>query len=147
MGGHHIDLHPDGSTIYFGSAEGRVFIINRHTLQTEKIVYTGLGTGHTGFSCKRNLAFVINHTDFHITVIDSRNHQVVKNIPVASSRAFKGQKSIGHTFSIDDSQGEFICLASMDGALVRVDMDTLAVKAKFIFDPNGSYTLQGCFVR
>ena len=147
MGGHHIDFHPDKNTIYFGSAEGRIFVVNRHTLQAEKIVYTGSGTGHTGFSPERGLAFVINHTDSHITAIDSRSHEVIKNIPVASSRAATGKKSIGHTFRVDDSRGEFICLASTDGSLVRVDMDTLKVKATFRFSSTGSYPLQGCFVR
>ena len=147
MGGHHIDLHPDGNTIYFGSVEGRIFVVNRHTLKIEKVVYTGLGTGHTDFAEERNLAFVINHTDTHITVIDSRSHEVIKNIPVASSPGRDGRKSIGHTFTIDSEKDEFICLASMDGSLVRINMDTLTVKAKLEFDPNGSYTPQGCFVQ
>ena len=125
MGGHHIDLHPNKTHIYFGSTEGRLFIIDRHTLKVIKILHTGRGTGHTGFSTKRHRAFVINHDDTFISVIDTKSHQVLDHINVASSLGDAAKKSIGHTFSVNDGTGKYYCLASRDGKLVEIDMDSL----------------------
>lgn len=146
MGGHHIDLHPNRTHIYFGSTEGRLFVINRHTLKTEKVLYTGLGTGHTGFSKKRNLAFVINHDDTFISVIDTRSHELIDHVEVTESIRTNEKKLIGHTFKVDDEKGKYYCLASLDGKLIEIDMDRLSITQCLTFDQNGSYTLQGCFI-
>lgn len=147
MGGHHIDLHPNKTHIYFGSTEGRLFVIDRHTLKVIKVIHTGRGTGHTGFSTKRNRAFVINHDDTFISVIDTQSYQVLGHINVASSLGDAAKKYIGHTFSVNERTGKYYCLASRDGKLVEIDMDSLKINRTLEFDKNGSYTLQGCFLQ
>ena len=147
-GGHHIDLHPNKECIYFGSAEGNLYIINRSKLKIEKQLKTRPGTGHTGFSKKYNRAFAINHDDQCITAIDSEQHTVIKNIKIVEDdNDTTDRKLIGHTFKVDDREGKYYCLSSAEGTLIKIDIENLSIIEKLKFDPTrDSYTPQGCFV-
>jgi DNA-binding beta-propeller fold protein YncE len=126
MGSHHADFHPDGVHIYVGSAEGHVFVINKYSMKVVAMIETGLGSGHTTFVPSRNLAFVTNHNDTFMTVIDTTNHSWLAQIEVASS-ASPDYKSQAHTSSVSPVERFFYSAASHDGVFFEIDVETLEV--------------------
>jgi hypothetical protein len=142
MGAHHADFHPDGIHIYIGSAEGHVFVINKDTMSVETMIETGAGSGHTTFAPMRNLAFVTNHNDTYMTVIDTTNHSWLKNIKVAMS-ASPDYKSQAHTSSVSLDMNYFYSAASHDGVFFEIDMDKLEVSRTLYL---GGNILMGSFM-
>jgi len=142
MGAHHADFHPDGIHIYIGSAEGHTFVINKNSMKVVTMIDTGAGSGHTTFAPMRNLAFVTNHNDTYMTVIDTTDHSFLKNIEVASS-ASPDYKSQAHTSGVSLDMKYFYSAASHDGMFFRIDMDTLEVEDKLYL---GGNVLMGSFI-
>jgi len=126
MGSHHADFHPDGVHIYIGSAEGHVFVVNKNSMKVVTMIETGIGSGHTTFVPIQNLAFVTNHNDIYMTVIDTIHHRRIKNIEVAGS-ASPTYKSQSHTSGVSPDQKYFYSTASHDGVFFAIDTDTLEI--------------------
>ena len=124
MGSHHADFHPDGIHIYIGSAEGHVFVVDKNTMDVVTMIETGLGSGHTTFVPMHNVAFVTNHNDIYMTVIDTINHTWLRDIEVASPPP-TGHKSQSHTSGVSTDQRYFYSAASHDGVFFRVDVETI----------------------
>ena len=122
MGSHHADFHPDGVHIYVGSAEGHVFVVNKNSMDIVTMIKTGKGSGHVTFAPMHNLAFVTNHNDTFMTVIDTTTHTFLKDIVVASS-ADPGYKSQSHTSGISPDMRYFYSAASHDGVFFEIDME------------------------
>ena len=126
MGSHHADFHPDGVHIYIGSAEGHVFVVNKDSMEIVTMIDTGAGSGHTTFAPMRNLAFVTNHNSRYMSVINTTDHTLVKNIVVADS-ASSEYKSQSHTSSVSPDMRYFYSAASHDGVFFEIDMETLEI--------------------
>lgn len=141
MGSHHADFHPDGIYIYIGSAEGHIFVINKNTMAIEKMLDTGKGAGHTTFLAMHDQAIVTNHNATYMTVIDTTNHQVIKNIEVASS-ASSDYKSQSHTSGVSLDMRYFYSAASHDGTFFRIDLETGKIEYLYV----GGNILMGSFV-
>ncbi|HEC06670.1 MAG TPA: hypothetical protein ENJ12_07450 [Thiolapillus brandeum] len=142
MGVHHADFHPDGVHIYIGSAEGHLFVVNKDTMEVENMIETGKGSGHTTFAPMHDLAFVTNHNDTYMTVIDTSNHSWLKNIEVASS-ASPDYKSQAHTSGVSPDMKYFYSAASHDGVFFEIDLDTLEVSRTLYV---GGNILMGSFI-
>lgn len=141
MGSHHADFHPDGQSIYMGSAEGHVFVINKTTMEIDAMVEAGTGAGHTTFLPMRDQAIITNHNSTFVTVIDTVNHQFVRNVEVASS-ASPDYKSQAHTSGVSLDMKYFYSAASNDGVFFRIDLDTWEVEKTYI----GGNLLMGSFI-
>ena len=141
MGSHHADFHPDGKTIYIGSAEGHTFVINKEYMSIEAMIDTGAGAGHTTFLPMRDQAIITNHNATYMTVIDTVNHEFVRNIEVANS-ASPEYKSQAHTSGVSLDMKYFYSTASHDGVFFRIDLDTWQVDETYI----GGNLLMGSFV-
>ena len=126
MGSHHADFHPDGVHIYVGSAEGHVFVINKNSMKIVTMIETGMGSGHTTFVPGHDRAFVTNHNDTYMTVIDTTDHSWLMNIEVASS-ASPDYKSQAHTSSVSPDGAYFYSAASHDGVFFEIDVENLVV--------------------
>jgi len=122
MGSHHATFHPDGVHIYIGSAEGHVFVVHKNSMKIVTMIDTGKGSGHVTFAPMHNLAFVTNHNDIFMTVIDTTNHTFLKNIVVADS-ADPGYKSQSHTSGISPDMRYLYSVASHDGVFFEIDME------------------------
>lgn len=142
MGAHHADFHPNGIHIYIGSTEGHVFVVNKDSMSVETMIETGVGSGHTTFAPMRDLAFVTNHNDTYMTVIDTTDHSWLKNIEVASS-ASPNYKSQAHTSAVSPDMKYFYSAASHDGVFFEIDMETLEVTRTLHLDGNA---LMGSFI-
>lgn len=141
MGSHHADFHPDGAYIYIGSAEGHTFVIDKNTMQIQAMVDAGTGAGHTTFLPMRDQAIITNHNATYMTVIDTINHQFVKNVEVANS-ASPDYKSQAHTSGVSLDMKYFYSTASHDGTFFRIDLDTWQVDKTYI----GGNLLMGSFI-
>jgi len=122
MGSHHADFHPDGVHIYIGSAEGHVFVVHKNSMEIVTMIETGKGSGHTTFVPAHNLAFVTNHNDTFMTVIDTTDHSLETNIEVATS-AHSTYKSQSHTSGVSPDMRYFYSAASHDGVFFEIDME------------------------
>lgn len=129
MGSHHADFHPDGIHIYVGSAEGHVFVINKNSMKIETMIETGKGSGHTTFVPMYDRAFVTNHNDTYMTVINTIDHSWLMNIEVADP-APSGYKSQAHTSSISPDGKYFYSAASYDGVFFEIDVENLVVSRR-----------------
>jgi hypothetical protein len=143
MGVHHADFHPDGTHIYIGSTEGHLFVVNKDTMKVETMIDTGAGSEHTTFAPMHELAFVTNHNDTYVTVIDTSNHTWLKNIEVASS-ASPDYKSQSHTSGVSPDMKYFYSAASHDGVFFEIDLDSLEVSRTLYL---GGNILMGSFIR
>jgi len=141
MGAHHADFHPDGIHIYVGSAEGHLFVIDRDTLKFAAMIDVGVGAGHTTFAPSRNLAIVTNHNSTYMSVIDTKEHKLLRNITVANS-ASPGYKSQAHTSGISLDMKYFYSAASHDGVFFRIDLDTWELTELYL----GGNPLMGSFI-
>ena len=141
MGSHHADFHPDGVYIYIGSAEGHTFVIDKNTMAIEAMIDTGTGAGHTTFLPMRDQAIITNHNATYMTVIDTVNHQFVRNVEVANSDSLD-YKSQAHTSGVSLDMKYFYSTASHDGVFFRIDLDTWQVEKEYI----GGNLLMGSFI-
>jgi len=126
MGSHHADFHPDGVHIYIGSAEGHVFVVNKNSMQIETMIETGKGSGHTTFVPEHGRAFVTNHNDKYMTVIDTDSHEKIKDIQVAETESSK-YKSQAHTSGVSSDSMFFYSAASHDGVFFEINVLTLEI--------------------
>jgi len=141
MGAHHADFHPDGNSIYVGSAEGHVFVINKHSMEIETMIDAGPGAGHTTFLPMRNQAIITNHNATYMTVIDTDTHSLIRNVEVANS-ASPEYKSQAHTSGVSLDMRYFYSAASHDGVFFRIDLDSWEVSKTYI----GGNLLMGSFI-
>lgn len=126
MGSHHADFHPDGVHIYVGSAEGHVFVVNKNSMKVVTMIETGAGSGHTTFVAMHDRAFVTNHNDTYMTVINTIDHSWLMNIEVASS-ASPDYKSQAHTSGVSPDSAYFYSAASHDGVFFEIDVENLVI--------------------
>ncbi|MGB5396368.1 MAG: hypothetical protein WBN96_04415 [Gammaproteobacteria bacterium] len=141
MGAHHADFHPDGNTIYIGSAEGHVFVIDKTSMEVIAMLEAGAGAGHTTFLPMRDQAIITNHNSTFMTVIDTDNHTLVRHVEVANS-ASPDYKSQAHTAGVSLDMKYFYSAASHDGVFFRIDLDSWEVTKTYI----GGNLLMGSFI-
>lgn len=126
MGSHHATFHPDGVHIYIGSAEGHVFVVHKNSMKIVTMIDTGKGSGHVTFAPMHNLAFVTNHNDTFMTVIDTTTHTFLKNIevtePIPPEDMYK-YKTQSHTSGVSPDMRYFYSAASHDGVFFEIDME------------------------
>jgi hypothetical protein len=129
MGSHHADFHPDGVHIYIGSAEGHVFVVNKNSMQIVTMIDTGFGSGHTTFVAKHNVAFVTNHNDIYMTVINTTDHSYKQDIVVAKGDGDEPTpyKTPAHTSSVSPDMNYFYSAASHDGVFFEINVEELKI--------------------
>jgi len=142
MSSHHADFHPDGEHIYTGSTEGHLFIIDSLSMTVEKVIETGLGTGHTRFVPAKDLAIVTNHHDTFLTVIDSKKHRKIKDVTVSGPKT-QGQILQSHTNFVSPDSMHYYAFASDNGIFFEFDLDSLEVSRTLY---TGGAPVQGSFI-
>jgi len=132
MGVHHLNFLKDQKTIYVGSDEGNLFIVDYTTspMSIVKTVEAGMGAGHTDEMEHGNMAVVINHKDSFITLMDTTTHEKIADINVSNLDAselgvVQTQSHPKYHFSKDGRY--FYMFLTEEGALVKVDLTTKQV--------------------
>jgi len=143
MGGHHLDFLRDGKTLYAGSKEGHLFVVDYSTtpMHIVKAIDVGKGAGHSIEMKNQNKAIVINHTDKFISLIDTATHTKIKDIVVSQlPDSDVGQVQIqAHTqYRFSDDEKYFYMALTEEGKLIKVNLDTGAVTSA---DVGGKLTM------
>jgi YVTN family beta-propeller protein len=129
MGVHHLNFLKDQKTIYVGSDEGNLFIVDYSVtpMRVIKTVQAGLGAGHTDeMKHGGGIAIVINHKDSFITMMNSLTNEKIADIEVSNlSKDELGevqtQSHPKYHFSQDGRY--FYLFLTEEGALVKVDLE------------------------
>jgi len=128
-GVHHHNFLADKKTIYVGSKEGTLTVVDYSTtpMHIVKTVAAGKGAGHTAELKSKNLAVVINHTDKFVTVMNTLNHTKIADIQVsniddAEVGVVQTQSHPEYYFSKDGRY--FYVFLTEEGALAKVDLIT-----------------------
>jgi len=125
MGVHHLNFLKDQKTIYVGSDEGTLFVVNYTTtpMQIVKTVQAGKGAGHTDEMKHNNIAVVINHKDKFITLMNTKNHTKIANIVVSYLDEVGTKQTQSHPKYHFSKDGRYFYLfLTEEGALVKVDL-------------------------
>ena len=129
MGVHHLNFLKDQKTIYVGSDEGNLFVVDYTTspMSIVKTVKAGMGAGHTDEMKHNNIAVVINHKDSFITLMNTQTHEKIADIEVSNLAkdelgSVQTQSHPKYHFSKDGRY--FYMFLTEEGAFVKVDLTT-----------------------
>ena len=132
MGIHHLNFLKDQKTIYVGSDEGTLFVVNYTSspMNIIKTVQAGMGAGHTAETGHSNVAIVINHKDSFITLMNTQTHDKIADIEVSNLSkdelgSVQTQSHPEYHFSPDGRY--FYLFLTQEGALVKVDLTSKKV--------------------
>jgi len=134
MGVHHLNFLNDQKTIYVGSDEGNLFIVDYsgEEMKINKILKAGLGAGHMdemkhGYN---NMAIIINHKDKFITVMDTKTNTKIADIEVSQlpdSKIGEVQTQAHPKYYFSPDGRYFYMFLTEEGALVKVDLSARKV--------------------
>ena len=131
MGVHHLNFLKDQKTIYVGSDEGNLFVVDYTTspMTLVKTVKAGMGAGHTAEMehGKNDIAVVINHKDSFITIMNTKTHEKIADVEVSKLAkdelgSVQTQSHPKYHFSKDGRY--FYMFLTEEGAFVKVDLTT-----------------------
>jgi len=125
MGIHHLNFLKDQKTIYAGSHEGTLFVVDYTTapmrvIKTEK---AGIGAGHADEMEHGNLAVIINHKDTFITIMNTSTHTKIADIKVSNLTTITGQTQSHPHYHFSKDGRYFYLFLTEEGALVKVDLE------------------------
>lgn len=128
MGGHHAGFSKAGGRyIYMGSKEGTLNIIDNRTFQVVKTIPVGKGAGHRTLVTTpsgRHYAFITNHTDTFVSVIDTDTNKKVIDITVSGPQR-NSTALQSHTARVSPDGKYYYNFATDNGYLFRIDTETL----------------------
>ena len=127
---HHSGVSPDGKYLVVPVLDGKVYFINRETMDIEKVIEAKLGAAHIEFSDKENLAIITNHFSNFLTIVDMRTLRVKKSIRIGFNHEFDSNHKhlFQPHFSYVDPSGEFYyTFATQDGDFLKIDLKTLEI--------------------
>lgn len=132
-GGHHLDFLKDGKTLYAGSKEGHLYVVDYSTtpMYIVKTIDVGKGAGHTAVMKHQNIAVIINHSDKFISLINTTTHTKIKDITVSQlPDSDVGNVQIqAHTqYHFSDDEKYFYMALTEEGELIGVNLNTDVVK-------------------
>ncbi len=124
MGIHHLNFLKDQKTIYAGSQEGTLFVVDYTTtpmtlIKTEK---AGIGAGHADEMKHNKLAIIINHKDSFITLMNTSTHTKIADIEVSNLTTITGQSQSHPKYHFSKDGRYFYLFLTEEGALVKVDL-------------------------
>ncbi len=142
---HHGDFNPDGKTMYVGSGDGTMFIVDYDLMVIEKTIKAGKGAGHTMMAKQKHLAIVVNHKDSFVTIVNSLTNEKIKDINVSEEDSTLGNTIQAHPkYHISADGNHFYSFLTQEGALYELDLNDLNVTRRLNF---GGKPAQGCFVK
>ncbi len=130
---HHSGVSPDGKYLVVPVLDGKVYFIDRATMDVVKVVEAKLGAAHIEFSDKENLAIITNHFSNFLTIIDMATLTVKKNIQIGFHHTFDPDHKhlFQPHFSYVDPSGEYYyTFATQDGDFLKIDLRTLEIVDK-----------------
>jgi len=126
---HHAGISPDGKYFVAPVSDGKVYFINRETMQTEKILEAKLGAAHVEFSTSQNVAVITNHFDRHLTIIDMETLTIKKHLRISDHWFDSSNKHLlqPHFSYLSEDGRYFYTFATQDGDFLKIDLQTLEI--------------------
>lgn len=128
MGGHHAAFSKAGGKyIYMGSKEGTLNIIDNDSFTVVKTIPVGKGAGHRTLITTpsgKHYAFVTNHADTFVSVIDTDTNTKVKDITVSGPQR-NGTTLQAHTARVSPDGRYYYNFATDNGYFFRINTETL----------------------
>jgi YVTN family beta-propeller protein len=125
MGVHHLNFLKNQKSIYVGSDEGNLFIIDYSStpMKITKIVEAGKGAGHTYEMKHNSIAVVINHKDSFISLMNTKTDEKIADIKVSTLDSLDGVQTQSHPQYHFSKDGRYFYLfLTEEGALVKIDL-------------------------
>lgn len=129
---HHAGISPDGNYFVVPVFDGKVYFINRKTMEIDKILHAKLGAAHIEFSASQKVAIVTNHFDEHLTIIDMNSLTVKRQLRISNHHFDSSNKHLLQPhFSYLSKDGRyFYTFATQDGDFLKIDLKTLEIIEK-----------------
>jgi len=124
MGVHHLNFLKNKNTIYVGSDEGTLFVVDySSTMRIVTILQAGRGAGHADELKHANLAIIINHKDTFITLVNTQTHTKIADIEVTLLNQVGTVQTQSHPQYHFSKDGRYFYLfLTEEGSLVKVDL-------------------------
>jgi len=130
MGAHHGDFVANSKLLYVGSKEGMMYIINYDKMEIETRLEAGYGAGHSFMIPERNIAITINHKDKFVTVFDTKNSEIIKDLVVSNlpDSAVSNVTIQAHpSYYVSKDLKYFYMFLSEEADFIKIDLDLLEV--------------------
>jgi hypothetical protein len=129
---HHAGISPDGKYLVVPVFDGKVYFINRKTMDVEKTLQAKLGAAHIEFSAQEGLAVITNHFAQELTIIDMKTLSVKKNLRISNHGFNPNEKHLlqPHFSYISPDGRYFYTFATQDGDFLKIDLQTLEIVDK-----------------
>lgn len=133
---HHSGLSANQDYLLVPILDGKVYVIDRHSMQIEKTVIAKLGAAHVNVSESQNVIVVTNHFDEHVTILDGTTFDVLKHIPISTHPFDPNNKHLMQPhFSYIGPEGRYYyTFATHDGMFIKIDLKTLEVVEELFTD-------------
>ena len=125
MGVHHLNFLKNQKTIYVGSDEGTLFIVDYSStpMKITKTIKAGKGAGHTDEMEHKSLAVVINHKDSFITLMNTQTDEKIADIKVSNLDEVGTVQTQSHPqYHFSEDGRYFYLFLTEEGAFVKVDL-------------------------
>ncbi len=136
---HHGNITPDKKYYVAPVSDGKVYFIDRKTMQIAKEIRTnldnlnkGLGAAHIEFSASQKLAMVTNHFSNYLTVIDMsspdvKDYTIMAQIKIGEVAFDPNEPHLmqPHFALVGEDGRYFYTAASHEGIFIRVDLEKL----------------------
>ena len=130
---HHAGVTPDGKYLIVPVSDGKVYIIDRKSMNIIKVLPAKLGAAHIEFSKSRNLAIVTNHFSNILTFIDLDDLSIKKELRIGFHHQFdpNDKHLFQPHFSYVSPDGQYYyTFATQDGDFLKIDLDSLEIVDK-----------------
>ena len=129
---HHGGISPNGEHFYATNLDGKTYIIDRESMEIEKVIETGLGAGHVQFSEAENVAIITSHFATYVTIIDLDTLEVKAEIEISNTQFDEDNRKLMqlHNPLVSKDGRYFFTAASQDGDFVKIDLRKLKVDSK-----------------
>ncbi len=130
---HHAGVSPDGKYLVVPVTDGKVYIIDRASMKTLKVLPAHLGAAHIEFSAAKHLAIVTNHFSNILTIIDMDTLAVKKEIQIGFNHEFdpNDKHLFQPHFSYVSPDGKYYyTFATQDGNFLKIDLDSFEIVDK-----------------
>ena len=148
MGLHHLNFLKNQNTIYAGSHEGTLFVVDysRSPMSVTKTVKAGIGAGHADEASHINMAVIINHKDTFITLMNTSTNTKIADIVVSELTASQitGQTQSHPAYHFSKDGRYFYLFLTQEGAMVKVDLTTKTVVGRLKL---GGELAMGAFIQ
>ncbi len=130
---HHSGVSPDGKYLVVPVLDGKVYVIDRATMNVVKVLPAKLGAAHIEFSDQENLAIVTNHFSNFLTIIDMKTLTVKKTLKIGFNHSYnENEKHLFQPhFSYVSPDGRYYyTFATQDGDFLKIDLESLEIVDK-----------------